>query len=70
MKQLNKKIVLILVLTAGTVIGIIKGDAARQKWFFKMKNRHEHKRQLAEQKKIQKKGGVALDDIEMASFHK
>jgi hypothetical protein len=35
-----------------------------------MKNRFEEKRQLAEHKKLARSGGVLLDDIELASFHK
>jgi hypothetical protein len=35
-----------------------------------MKNRYEEKRQLAEQKKLLRSGGVPLDDIEIAAFHK
>jgi hypothetical protein len=37
---------------------------------FKIKIRNEEKRQLAQQKKLLKGGGVELDDIEIASYHK
>jgi hypothetical protein len=70
MNQFNNRWVLILIITVGTVIGILKGTEARQKWVFKIKNRYEEKRQLAEQKKLLRSGGVPLDDIELASFHK
>ena len=70
MNQLNNKWLLMLFITVGTAINIFKGAEARQKWVFKMKNRFEEKRQLAEQKKMQRSGGVLLDDIELASFHK
>jgi len=60
---------IVLILTVGTVIGMLKGSEARQKWVFKIKNRCEEKRQIAELKKIQRSGGVALDDIEIAAFH-
>lgn len=70
MNEYSTKWMIILILTVGTVIGILKGSEARQKWVFKIKNRYEEKRQIAEQKKLQRSGGVALDDIELASFHK
>lgn len=66
----NNKWSLLLLVVAGTLIGIFRGSEARQKWFFKIKNRQEEKKQLAEQKKYLRSGGVALDDIEMAAFHK
>jgi hypothetical protein len=70
MSEFNSKWVIVLVLVVGTVIGMFKGTEARQKWLFKMKNRYEEKRQLAEQKRLQRSGEVPLDDIELASFHK
>jgi hypothetical protein len=70
MSEFNSKWVIVLVLVAGTVIGMFKGTEARQKWLFKMKNRYEEKRQLAEQKRLLRSGEVPLDDIELASFHK
>jgi hypothetical protein len=70
MNQFSNKWAMILMVTVGTVIGIFKGSEARQKWVFKIKNRCEEKRQLAEQKKLLRSGGVPLDDIELASFHK
>ena len=70
MNQFNNKWILILILAVGTVISIFKGPDARNKWLFKIKNRFEEKKQLAEQKKLLRSGGVLLDDIELASFHK
>ncbi|HUR10989.1 MAG TPA: hypothetical protein VM012_06455 [Flavitalea sp.] len=70
MKQVNNRWVLILAIAIGTIIGIFKGSEAKQKWVFKIRNRYEEKRQLAEQKKLVREGGVPLDDIEMAAFHK
>jgi hypothetical protein len=70
MNQLNNKWVFVLIITVGSVINILKGSEARNKWVFKMKNRFEEKRQLAEHKKLARSGGVLLDDIELASFHK
>ena len=70
MKQLNNKWILILIITVGSVINIFKGSEARNKWVFKIKNRFEEKKQLAEYKKLARSGGVVLHDIELASFHK
>ena len=70
MKQINNKWILILIITVGSVINIFKGSEARNKWVFKIKNRFEEKKQLAEYKKLARSGGVVLDDIELASFHK
>lgn len=70
MKQVNNKYVVLLAIVIGTIVGIFKGAEAKQKWVFRIKNRYEEKRQMAEHKKLLKDGGVALDDIEMAAFHK
>ena len=70
MNQVNNKWVLVLIISVGTVISIVKGPEARNKWLFKIKNRFEEKKQIAEQKKLMRSGGVLLDDIELASFHK
>lgn len=56
--------------TAGAVIGLFRGQAARQKWLFRIRRRHEEKRRLSEQKRLLREGGVVLDDIELAAFHK
>jgi hypothetical protein len=53
----------------GTLIGIFKGEEAKQKWVFKMKSKYDTKRQVAERKMIARKGGVLLDEIELASYH-
>ena len=70
MNQFSNKWVLVLIITVGSVINIFKGSEARNKWVFKIKNRFEEKKQLAEYKKLARSGGVILDDIELASFHK
>lgn len=70
MKQVNNRWIVLLAISIGTIIGIFKGSEAKQKWVFKIRNRYEEKRQLAEQKKLVREGRVALDDIEMAAFHK
>ena len=61
---------MLTLLTVGTFIGLIKGTEAKQKWVFKIKNREELKRQLAEQKKVLRNGAVPLDEIELAAFHR
>ena len=70
MKQVNNKFVVLLAIVIGTIVGIFKGTEAKQKWVFRIKNRYEEKRQLAEHKKILRDGGVALDDIELAAYHR
>ncbi len=57
-------------LIGGTFIGIFKGAKARQKWIFKLKKRFAEKMQLEEEKKVLRSGGVPLDDIEIAAFHR
>ncbi len=69
MKKARKKIVIFLAVTIGTVIGMFKGEEAKQKWVFKLKTKYENKRLMAEKKSIARKGGVLLDDIEMAAYH-
>lgn len=69
MKTLRNRTILLLVLAVGTIVGIFRGNEARQKWVFRIKSRFDEKRQIAEQKKLLRDGGVALDDIEIAAFH-
>lgn len=69
MKKTFNSAVLLLALTVGTIVGIFKGSEAKQKWIFKIKSNLEEKRQIAEQRKVVRQGGVALDDIEIAAFH-
>ncbi len=54
----------------GSLVGFFKGSEAKQKWVFKIKDKYDNRRQMAEKKKIARKGGVLLDDIEMAAYHK
>jgi len=70
MKHVKNRWLITLILSVGGVIGLIKGTEAKQKWVFKIKNRQEEKRQIAEQKKLVRSGRVPLDDIELAAFHK
>jgi hypothetical protein len=61
--------ILLLALTTGSIVGIFRGSEAKQKWVFRIRSRFDEKRQLEEQKKLVRGGGVALDDIELAAFH-
>ncbi len=70
MKKLFNRFILFVALSIGTILGIVKGTEAKQKWVFRIKSRLDEKRLVAEQKKLQKGGAVMLDDIELAAFHK
>ena len=61
--------VIFLAVTIGTVIGMFKGEDAKQKWVFRLKSKYENKRLMAEKKSVARKGGVMLDEIEMAAYH-
>ena len=65
----KNKFLLFFVISVGSVIGIVRGEEAKQKWVFRIKSRVDNKKLIAEKKQQAKKGGVLLDDIEMASFH-
>ncbi len=70
MKGLKQKLALLVFFVAGAIIGFFKGHEAKQKWVFKLKDKHDNRRQMAQRKTIAKQGGVLLDDIEMAAYHK
>jgi hypothetical protein len=65
----RNKFLLFFVISIGSVIGMVKGEEAKQKWVFKIKSKVDTKKLTAEKRLLAKKGGVLLDDIEMASFH-
>jgi hypothetical protein len=69
MKSYRNKIVVFLAVTIGTVIGTFKGEEAKQKWVFKIRSKYDNKRLMAERRSLARKGGVVLDDIELASYH-
>jgi len=69
MKGARNKLVVFLAVVAGGVIGLFKGAEAKQKWVFRIRSKYENRRLVAEKKSIARKGGVLLDDIEMAAFH-
>ena len=61
--------VVFLAVSVGGMIGVVKGEEAKQKWVFRMKSKYENRRLMAERKSIARKGGVLLDDIELAAYH-
>ena len=69
MKGVKNKVVVFLAVTVGGMIGVIKGEEAKQKWVFRVRSKYENRRLMAERKSIARKGGVMLDDIELAAFH-
>ena len=70
MKKIFNRLILFAALSIGTILGILKGSEAKQKWVFRVKSRLDEKRLVAEQKRLQKDGAVMLDDIEIAAYHK
>ena len=68
MNQFQHKMVIMLAVFVGTVVGLFRGTEAKQKWVYKIKSRYEDKRQMAAKKTI-RVGEVMLDDIELAAFH-
>ena len=69
MKGVKNKMVVFLAVSIGGMIGLLKGEEAKQKWVFRMKSKYENRRLMAERKSIARKGGVLLDDIELAAYH-
>lgn len=57
-----------LAVVVGSLVGLFRGNEARQKWVYKIKSRYEDKRQMAAKKSLLP-GEVMLDDIELAAFH-
>jgi hypothetical protein len=66
MKQMNHKIIVASIIAGGLFVGFVKGQEARSRWVSKMKSRKENWNIKTEKKA----GEVALDDFEIASFHK
>jgi len=69
MGRYKNRLVVFLAVTIGTIIWLFRGEEAKQKWVFKIKSKYDNKRLMAERKSIVRKGGVLLDEVEMASFH-
>ncbi|MGB8191337.1 MAG: hypothetical protein WCF67_05425 [Chitinophagaceae bacterium] len=68
MNRFQQKLVIMLAVFVGSIVGLFRGNEARQKWVYKIKSRYEDKRQMASKKTLQP-GEVMLDDIELAAFH-
>ncbi len=66
MKQMNRKIIIASIIAGGLFVGFVKGQDARSRWVSKMKNRQENPKSNSEKTSNE----VALDDYEIASFHK
>ena len=69
MKGVKQKVALFLAVTIGGMVGLVKGEEAKQKWVFKIRSKYDNRRLVAERRSIARKGGVLLDDIELASYH-
>jgi hypothetical protein len=68
MKTIFYKFTFRMILLVGIVVGIMKGQEARQKWVSKKKMKYEAKR--AYQKTDGADGSqVMLDEIEMSTYH-
>jgi len=70
MKGITNKIIILLAVSIGVMVGLFRGEEAKQKWMFKVRSKYDNRRLMAERKSIARKGGVLLDDIEMAAYHK
>ena len=68
MKPMFYKFTFRVLLAGGIVVGIVKGQEARQKWVNKKKIKYEARK--AQQKTIgADRSLVALDEIEMSTYH-
>ena len=68
MKTMFYKFTFRLFLVGGIIVGIVKGQDARQKWVTKKKIRYEarkgHQNNMGIDRSL-----VALDEIEMSTYH-
>ena len=69
MKGVKNNMVVFLAVTIGGMVGLVKGEEAKQKFVFRMRSKYDNRRLMAERKSLARKGGVVLDDIEMAAYH-
>ena len=68
MKTMFYKFTFRLFLVGGILVGIVKGQDARQKWVTKKKIRYEARK--GQQKTLNTdRALVALDEIEMSTYH-
>ena len=68
MKTIFYTFTLRLILLVGIVVGIMKGQEARQKWVSKKKMKYEARR-TNQKNTITDKNQVPLDEIEMSTYH-
>ena len=69
MKAIFYKFTFRLILAIGIIVGLVKGQEARQRWVTKKKIKYEAKRTLQKGTR----GGeslVVLDEIEMYTYHR
>ena len=69
MKRIIYSLLFSLIMIAGSVIGVIKGQEVRNKWVSKMKFRYEERKDKDNKKQQVQPGEIALDDIEEATYH-
>ena len=69
MKGVKNRMVVFMAVAVGGMIGVVKGEEAKQKWVFRVRSKYENRRLMAERKSLARKGGVLLDDIELQSYH-
>jgi hypothetical protein len=68
MKAIFYKFTVTMILAIGIVVGIVKGQEARQKWVSKKKTRYEAKRDSRRHVPVGE-SLVMLDEIEMSTYH-
>jgi hypothetical protein len=68
MKTMFYKFTFRLFLVGGIIVGIVKGQDAKQKWVTKKKIKYEARK--AQQRNLSTdRSLVALDEIEMSTYH-
>jgi len=68
MKKIFYKFMLTMIVFAGLMIGIVKGQEARQKWVSKKKNKYEN-RHTGISRQAENLPPV-LDEFEIATYHR
>jgi hypothetical protein len=68
MKTIFYKFMLTVIVCVGLLVGMVKGQEARQKWVTKKKAKYENKKnQLVDAPDVNSL--VILDEFEMATYH-
>ncbi|MFM2145447.1 MAG: hypothetical protein RL732_283 [Bacteroidota bacterium] len=70
MRKILTKAGVLLTISIGSLLGMIKGPEAKQKWAFRIKSRNDERKQQKMDKQLAQNGGVLLDEIEIASYHR